>query len=62
MTDRKLNIAIQALKDIVDPISGIKRTLTLGEQLNGQMAILLSNDPNYLKEIARNALKDTEEP
>lgn len=54
--DEKLQIALQALKDIVDPIGSFQRGLKNGEAINGLMAIKLSEDHNYLKEIAQKAL------
>ena len=41
---------------ITNPISAMKRALPVGATLNGAMATTLSNDPNYLKEIAKAAL------
>lgn len=47
-----------ALREIRDPISGMRARMNVadGEGINGQMAITLSNSPEYLKEIARAAL------
>lgn len=53
----KLQIALQALQDIIDPVGAIKSKIQPTEQLNGSYAILLSNDPNYLKDIAKEALR-----
>lgn len=47
---------IAALEKIANPISAMKRALPVGATLNGAMATTLSNDPNYLKEIAKAAL------
>ncbi|TBG78573.1 hypothetical protein ELG76_03945 [Rhizobium leguminosarum] len=49
-----------ALREILDPISGMRARMNVadGEALNGPMAIGLSNNPNYLKEIARAALSN----
>jgi hypothetical protein len=49
-----------ALREIIDPISGMRARMNVadGDGLNGQMAITLSNSPEYLKEIARDALKE----
>jgi hypothetical protein len=52
----KLSIAIQALKDIVDPISALRRDIKDDEVLNGCLAISLSNDQSHLKNIAKEAL------
>lgn len=48
----------QALEDIVDPLSKMRRELEPNTQLNGQMAVHLMNDPEYLRQIAKEALKD----
>lgn len=61
MASKKLNIAVQALEYIVDPISSMKKELKEGEKLSGLYAYQLSNDPNYLKNIAKEALKKIEE-
>lgn len=47
-----------AITEILDPISGMRARMNVadGEALNGPMAIVLSNNPNYLKEIARAAI------
>ena len=47
---------IAALEKIANPISAMKRALPVGATLNRAMATTLSNDPNYLKEIAKAAL------
>lgn len=52
-----LQVTSQALRDVLDPISKMKRKLKPDEQLNGAYAIKLSEDPNYLKSIAKNALE-----
>lgn len=52
----KLAIAREALKEIVNPIQFMRDRLRADERLNGMMAIQISNNPNYLKEIARKAL------
>jgi len=58
--DKKLEIAVQALNDVIDPISKMNRELEEGYRLDGQMAIKLSQDPNYLREIAKTALSEIE--
>ena len=45
-----------ALEEIVDPIKAMKEKLKDGEKLNGLYAVDLSNNANYLKRIAENAL------
>lgn len=57
----KLSIAINALKDIIDPIGTLKRELKEGETLNGQIAVILANDVIFLRNLAKNALKQIEE-
>jgi hypothetical protein len=47
-----------ALEEIAQPIAFIRKNLKEGEALNGSMAIALANDPNYLKGIAKAALRD----
>lgn len=51
-------IAIQALKDIVNPIGAMRRNLKGDERLEGRMAYMLSQDHTYLKSIAIKALKE----
>jgi hypothetical protein len=57
-TEKNMNIAIQALRDIAYPIDGLRRQLKVGEQLAGIAAVSLSNDSNYLKQIALKALAE----
>lgn len=48
----------EALEEIKNPIAAMKRRAeAAGGQLARNMAFMLANDPNYLKEIARAALK-----
>lgn len=47
----------QALTDVTDPIGAMRRNLPLGTQLNGTMAVLLSKDPEYYKQLASKALE-----
>lgn len=50
-----------ALKDIVDPVLKMQREAEKdGCNLNGAMAVMLSENAGYLKEIARKALKGRE--
>lgn len=46
-----------ALEEIVDPIKFMRERLEEGYRLNGSMAIQMADSANYLKEIARKALK-----
>lgn len=48
----------QALGDIVDPISKFKRELKPGEQLDGMWCVRLSDNPHYLKGMAKDALEE----
>ncbi|MDO8604361.1 MAG: hypothetical protein Q7K40_03110 [bacterium] len=50
-------IALQALDDIADPITALKRNLKPGESLNGPTAINLKNSPDHLRNIATTAIK-----
>lgn len=46
-----------ALEEIADPIGHMQqRAKEEGRKIDGHMAIVLSNDAEYLKGIARNAL------
>lgn len=46
-----------ALEEIANPIAAFQRKAKAeGAKVNGSMAVMLSNDPGYLKEIARKAL------
>lgn len=56
LLESELAECIVALEKIANPISAMKRALPIGATLNGAMATTLSNDPNYLKEIAKAAL------
>ncbi len=48
---------IEALKRIANPIEFMQREAKQnGDELNGRAAILLSNDAQYLKDIAKEAL------
>ena len=53
---KQLEIAIQALNDIIDPVNKLRRNLKEGELLNGLFAIQIMKDPSYLRSIASNAL------
>lgn len=53
---------IKALQEIVEPIKFLQDRLKEGEQLNGAMAVTLSKDANYLKEIAKKALQNLPTP
>jgi len=58
MTEKEqIEIAVQALKDIADPIGKFRRELEPGYQLNGMMAVQISQDHNHLKAEAKAALR-----
>ncbi len=62
MNDKeKLEIAVQALKDIIDPIGEIKRDICQGYVINLPTLIKLSESHIYLKEIAEMALRKIKE-
>lgn len=46
------------LEKIADPVHAMQRELPEGARLNGAMAVALSNDPNYLKGLAKAGLFD----
>ena len=49
----------EALEEIADPIRAMRRNAEAqGRRLEGGVAYVLSNDPGYLKEIARKALAE----
>lgn len=49
----------EALREIAEPVPFMrKRAEAQGGKLNGHMAVILSDDANFLKAIAREALKD----
>jgi hypothetical protein len=49
---------VEALKGIANPIRHFQETVEReGMQLNGQMAVQLSNSADYLKEIAEKAIE-----
>jgi len=51
-------IAIDALKKILAPLKYLKAEAELeGVKLNGFMTVQLLNDPNYYKEIAKDAIR-----
>lgn len=54
----RLSKMIFSLKKIANPIEFMKNELKEGERLNGQYAFQLSIDPNYLKQIAKDALNE----
>jgi hypothetical protein len=55
---QKYDLALKALKEINDPIAAMRNNLKEGEILNGIMAVALSKDPEYLRNIAFGALSE----
>jgi len=53
--DEKLEIAMQALEDICNPLGALERNLKEGEKLNG-LAVQIIKDPYYLQGIAKEAI------
>lgn len=52
----------EALREIAEPVAFMrKRAESDGHKLNGRMAVSLSDDANFLKSIAREALKEAGE-
>lgn len=56
----KLETAVQALRDIVDPIGKMRRETPEGHRLDGAGAAALSASASHLQEIARQALEQIE--
>ena len=54
---QKLEIAVQALRDVVDPIAKIQREMPKGHRLDGAGAIDHLRNPGTYQAIAREALK-----
>lgn len=56
-TEEKLSIALDALNNIAHPIKHLQISAEKeGKSLNGGMAVMISQDPAYLKSIAESAL------
>jgi len=53
--DEKLEIAMQALEDICNPLGALERKIKEGEKLNG-LAVQIIKDPYYLQSIAKEAI------
>lgn len=57
--EQALENALSALRRIADPVGYLQiEAKKNGMILEGNIAVALSNDPNYLKGIAKAALKD----
>ena len=58
-SERNYNIAVQALAKIADPIGYMQKEAELtGNRLDGHWAVQLASDANFLKQWAREALKE----
>ena len=55
-TDEKLAWAIQALEDVTDPVSKVRRELRPGYSLDGTGCVRMLDDPETYRRIAREAL------
>lgn len=51
-----VTVLVTALEEIIAPIQFMQERLEEGEQLNGMLAVQLTKDPEYLKDIAKDAL------
>lgn len=56
-TEAKLNLAIQGLRDVLDPIGKYRRNLKPGYLLDGAGCADLLRYPSTYQEIAREALE-----
>jgi hypothetical protein len=55
----KLKIAVQALKDVYDPVGRLRRDAEAdGGTLNGYMAVQLCDHPQIYRDTAWKALKE----
>lgn len=55
--ETSLQIAIKALENIINPIGYMKSQLEEGDTLNGGYVIMLSENPQFYQNIAKEALK-----
>ena len=53
----KLDLAVQALMDVADPVGMLRRQCPEGCTLNGSMVVQIQNDPYFFRKIAEDALK-----
>lgn len=60
-TEEKLQLAIEALEEINNPIKAMQDRLQEGERLDGLYAYQMADSANYLKTIARGALNQIKE-
>lgn len=65
LTTSKLEAEIErlrsALENISDPIGYAIKTMPEGHKLDAMMAVMMSQNHNYLRNIATSALKTTDE-
>lgn len=54
--ESRLKTAVGGLTAITNPVKHMRDELSEGEQLNGRMALQISKDPEYLKDIAAKTL------
>lgn len=55
-TEEKLAIAVQALRDIANPLDKLQRECPANSRLDGKFAAMLCNDAEHLKREAKAAL------
>ena len=61
MKKSKFEIALNALKNIADPISYLRaEAKRMGERLDGRGAVEFANNGNSLSKMAEDALRDIE--
>lgn len=53
----KLETAVQALRDIIDPIGKMRREMPEGHTLSGSYAAMMAESAEHLRGIAREALR-----
>lgn len=58
----RLEKAILALKEIVNPIPFMQERVRSDERLDGEKAVAMADSPNYLKRIASDALVAIDAP
>lgn len=56
MKTNELDIAIEALQDIANPVEYLRKQLEPGYELNGQFAIMFAEKGDNLSRIAQAAL------
>lgn len=56
--ETSLQIALKALENIINPIGYMKSQLKDGESLEGHYAIMISDNPKFYQDIAKEALEE----